>query len=818
MKAYNTSSYPVFEADQVLSQKDLNLAVSHLEEQDRITRKNLTGIGISCGLELNFPVKNQVKISCGSAVTSLGFQISWNEKLLTHYKETQLSDLFLTPDYKEEAYLDNIFKHSKNYHALKKIYELMPSESSDEEKIIIQNDFFDEKLIILLLEITLVDEKNCVTTNCDDKGKRLEFNLRPIAVSESDFSSQLFPRYPSCNFSPLVFPRYNVPFNDILSPEKVLENFVTPFSTAFFKNISDAVAKIYSEYKAITGQSLNILNDCKSVLEKNLKSYKGTTNVQYFWDWISDIISAYSEIKAHSKNDFSICCADDGLFPFHVVLGGNNEESLSYRTPFFAAGNSSQSMKSKEEIKILFEKLAHIISSFKVGKNLPVRITPSQFGSSKLSEKSLPYYYDDILTLRDHWNPKLTMEKQSDSVLSYHSLHHLYTSKNEVKTPLLFELEDYSFFRIEGHIGKNYQDALSEILKIQQTHQLPFKVMALNAVQFADLPLHLATDDTDWGYLELDYDLVRRNWENVIGKIIEWLEFNQETIRGNRYIKDQKFFDQYVRYLKKGRNFMNESLTSFLKTYHQFIPVYEKIEELSVTLREAVLNARKEDVRFDEDLIDHLDEVIMVCEKGEFRALFQATQEKWKELGKRLSLQRFIEKNPGIDHKAGVTRGGTFILVYKENPPAKKRSFRFTDLKNTEPVRDRTAALDEVTVVGNLQSKATHVNYSNFIENSVQKMQNYITYYHPEIALDLNKYLTYYFNPNILLPVQDSIADKTVIADFYIPYICCGDGDAISFVLGREKEPEPEPEPDPEPKNGDFDYPDFNSEDFNTNR
>lgn len=817
MKAYNSSSYPVFEADQVLSQKDLNLVVSHLEEQDRITRKNLNGIGISCGLELSFPTKNQARISCGTAVTSLGFQINWSEKLLTHYKESWLSDLFLAPDYKEEAYLDNIFKHNKSYHYLEKIYELLPSESSDGNKKLIPDDFFDDKLIILLLEITLVDEKNCVTTNCDDKGKRLEFNLRPIAVSEADFKNELFPKYPSYNFNSLVFPRYNVPYNDILNPQKVLENFTTPFNTAFVKNISDAVSKIYNEYKGLTNQSLNALNDCKSTIEKNLKSYKGTIYVQYFWDWISDIVATYNEIKSYRKNDFSMCCVDESLFPFHVVLGGNDESSLSYRTPFFATGNSSsKSRKNKDEIKILFEKLAHIISYFKVGKNLAVRITPSNYGIFKLSKKALPYYYDDILNLRDKWNPELWCKKQSDSVLSYHSLHNLYTTKNEVKTPLLFELEPYNFFRIEGHIGKNYQDALTDILKIQQIHQLPFKVIALNAVQFADLPLNLATDETDWGHMELDYDLVRRNWENVIGKIIEWLEFNQESIGGNRYIKDQKFFDQYIRYLKKGRNFMYESLTPFLKIYYQFIPVYEKIEELSIAFREAVQNARKEDVRFDEDLIDHLDEVIMVCEKGEFRALFQAAQEKWKELGKRLSLQRFIEKHQGIEHKAGVPKGGTFILVYKENPPAKNRAFRFTDatVRNIEPVATRTAVLDEVTFIGTKNSQVTNLAYSTFLENSVLKMQNYINYYHPEFAVDINKYLTYYFNPNILLPVQDTIADKTVIADFYIPYICCGDGDAINFVLAKKKEVVPEPEP----KIGDFDYPDFDSEDFNTNR
>ncbi|MCW3162448.1 hypothetical protein [Chryseobacterium oryctis] len=811
MKAYNTSSYPVFEADQVLSQKDLNMAVSHLEEQDRITRKNLTGIGITCGLELAFPAKNQVKISCGTAVTSLGFQINWNEKLFTHYKETKLSDQFLAPDYTDEPYLDAIFKYSKSYASLKKIYDLLPSDASDTDKKPIPNDFFDDKLIILLLEVTLIDQKNCVTTNCDDKGKRLEFNLRPIAVSSGDWFKELFPQYPSYQFTKLTFPRYNVPYNTITTPAKVLDNFVKPFSAAYIKSVSDAVSKIYNEYKGITNQNLNVLNDAKTVIDKNLKAYKDTINVQYFWDWMSDIVSAYNELICSKKTELSLCCVNEALFPFHVVLGGSTAQSLTYRTPFFSTNNSSKKNEKKlKELQLLFEKLAHIISSFKIEKNLNIRITPSQYGDVKLSEKALPFYYDEILELRDYWSPHLTIKKLNDTVLSYHSLQNNYTTKAEVKAPLLFETEPYNFFRIEGHIGKNYQDAMADILRIQETHQLPFKVIALNATQFPDLPINLATDETNWSYLETDYDLVRRNWENVIGKIIEWLEDHQGTIKENRYIKDLNFLNNYIRFLKKGRNSMVESFTAFIKIYHQFIPIYEKIEELSIQFREAVYNKRNEDLRFEEDLIDHIDEVIMVCEKGEFRALYQAAQEKWKELGKRLSLQRFIEKHPGIEHKAGVTKGGTFIVVYKENPPKKK-------LQRIDAIRNLSAARNEKTLMASNEATSgvkasvdvSGTECSSMIENSLLKMQNYIAYYHPENALELNKYLFYYFNPKFVVENNDIIPDKTVIADFYIPYICCGEGDVINFVLGKVEE---------EPKVGDFDFPDFDSEDFNTNR
>jgi len=44
--------YPEFVADQILSSEHLNRLFGYLEEQERLTRANLIGIGIVCGLEV----------------------------------------------------------------------------------------------------------------------------------------------------------------------------------------------------------------------------------------------------------------------------------------------------------------------------------------------------------------------------------------------------------------------------------------------------------------------------------------------------------------------------------------------------------------------------------------------------------------------------------------------------------------------------------------------------------------------------------------------------------------------------------------------
>ena len=49
--------YPIFEANQVLTNTHLNDVFDYLDEQQRLTRTNLIGIGIVCGLEISLSAR-----------------------------------------------------------------------------------------------------------------------------------------------------------------------------------------------------------------------------------------------------------------------------------------------------------------------------------------------------------------------------------------------------------------------------------------------------------------------------------------------------------------------------------------------------------------------------------------------------------------------------------------------------------------------------------------------------------------------------------------------------------------------------------------
>src|SRR5512139_2717622 len=69
-------TFPIFEVNQVLTSSHLNEVFGYLDEQERLTRANLIGIGIVCGLEVTLDqTAGEVLLTRGGGVTSEGYLI-----------------------------------------------------------------------------------------------------------------------------------------------------------------------------------------------------------------------------------------------------------------------------------------------------------------------------------------------------------------------------------------------------------------------------------------------------------------------------------------------------------------------------------------------------------------------------------------------------------------------------------------------------------------------------------------------------------------------------------------------------------------------
>ena len=72
---------------------------------------------------------------------------------------------------------------------------------------------------------------------------------------------------------------------------------------------------------------------------------------------------------------------------------------------------------------------------------------------------------------------------------------------------------------------------------------------------------------------------------------------------------------------------------------------------------------------FDEPrLSDRLDDIVFRCRLDPFEALAEEYKRRIRDVKQAQFLGHFLERHPGIQHKAGVPLGGTFILVYHELP------------------------------------------------------------------------------------------------------------------------------------------------------
>ena len=810
MEAYNNSIYPVFEADQVLSQKELNALVSHLEEQDRLTRKNLIGIGIVCGLDLDFTNSKTVTITCGSAVTSLGFQIEWKGGTFNKYRNYEVPDTFLQPDCTKEPYLKPIFDCAKQYDNIKNCIELLPNGSEGEGVLTITDDtFFEEKVILLLLEVTLIDQKNCVTTNCDDKGKRMEFNIRPLVISSVVAEEWMELYSQPKTYDKFSFPRYILDFSDTSTSiaNTVLEQFKKVLTHPFLTSISTAIQTIYQDFENVLVENtgLTVLNNSKNNIKEIVEEYEDSVYIQYLWDWIFDIVSCYNDIVSFSEINPSLCCVNENAFPFHVALGGVTTEENLFRTPFIKTANATNEAYGKrKEVTLLFQRLALLITSFEVPKQNIIKVTPSTIGNVALSEKAIPFYYNGILDLNEKWHPKLTAKKQNDTILSYHAELPNYTTKNEVKKPLLYDIEPYNFFRIEGHIGMNYKKAIENLNLIKNSSALPFKITALNAVNFLNKEVDISKFDGRWDDLETDYDLARKRVYNITEFVIKWMDLRREVLDEKNIIKKQNI-DNFKNILKQLKNLLSNDLKEFLPNYKSFYDIFKQLNYVFLFHRWCIQLQNQTLSTIAEDLIDRLDDINELFLEDPFTVIYEEAYLRWEKTYKDLFFTTFLKKYPGIEHKAGVAKGGTFVLVYVDTSifKAAEPPLLYTNLLNTVTAYKKNIPIDD-TIKDELISSVQFDDYKSQIKTkpkglAIDKCKQESDNIKKEL-LDIVKYnleathtdeMKAYLLSNLKQVFEYEVGSteekisfqQTIIADFYLPYVCCGDGNTLEVKI-----------------------------------
>lgn len=511
--------YPVFEDNQVLTSSQLNSLVEYLDQQNRLTRVSLIGVGILCGLDLSCQTLNdtvQLTVSGGVGVTSEGYLIKMKDCVNTKFRSYTLPEGVLYPPFINPVSDEQDVT----------LYEMLTDTADIDEQdeiLPIKKDEIEDMVVMLFVECLDKDLKSCLGKSCDQLGIDRFLTIRKLLVSRADYG--LIMTRTNGGYQDVQFPnQFSLPkvvmprtlFLTDQAPSKNYLNYSINFYPAILVTISQlitAMKESYNVYKPIlepsyggnpfdSSQLAAIFQEWGNYLNGTTFSTLPFLGMQYFADFIKDLTQAYCEFRENACLLTSLCCPDTDRFPKHLTLGvissnATGNVSTEFRHLFTQPPVYGDQKDLSASVVQLHEKLVAMIENFELrvlfapieveGQiELATKITPSCEKKSLMSERSIPFYYDinkassfaKLGAFETLWiaNQK---SKFGREVLSYEKNEPKEPAIDPVRTPLDFDLDPYNFLRIEGHVGKNVKTVMGELEAFKQAKNLSFDIKAV---------------------------------------------------------------------------------------------------------------------------------------------------------------------------------------------------------------------------------------------------------------------------------------------------------------------------------------------------
>ena len=511
------NTFPFFEADQVLTNKHLNDLFNYLDQQERLTRCKLLGSGIVCGLDISH-TNDTINVTRGCGLTSQGYLMMLcdhtGENGYKYYipftRPAFPNDLEIISQCGDPDLTHIPFFVSANNGAA--------AATDDIQLLLTQSDFdalsdnspatglsqrgdLSKYAVVLFLDVNELKLKNCDTNDCNDKGSVMDFEIKVLLVNKKLLIGSGNGNGGQFTYSPVQLRRYNVPVTNLNSSADVLNAFVSLLmSDSILDTLANDLKYCFITYKSllsgINTYPFGTGTDFKNGLDLIRNNFP--VLLQYYYDFIYDLIKAVHEFNYRAHFIVSECCGDEMAFPFHLTLGeataNTSNIQSAYRQYFIYSPLFDSQSQGSTELRSLLMRLilmyqGYLLMAKSIQKGLPqeIRITPSVYGRNFISERCIPYYYrtvhDNTDTLAGdlyyYWNYDKTKRGNAKRNLTYDPTP--YNNANDIVNPLFYDIEKYNFFRIEGHIGKQVTTALPDLISKKQNFNLPFDVIALSA-------------------------------------------------------------------------------------------------------------------------------------------------------------------------------------------------------------------------------------------------------------------------------------------------------------------------------------------------
>ena len=802
---------PQFEANQVLSNVHLNQFVEYLEEQGRLTRNHLLGAGIVSGLDIKRSSSTNISIYEGVGVSSAGYLIvpdvgtaptidAAGRKFITYNRKRKFEPKNLlspyTGDFDTLANGYSLF-NGTNAATIFSLIEMTAPATTDVNVSSLTAGDLNDHVLILFLEIKVKELKNCEGEDCIDLGKEINYNVIPLLVSkpdvdiikknESDKASSLDGTEAirlAWQMIDLSMPK---PDLTAIDGDSIREELAFVYAKAIEQlktKLKDASNKIDSSLQQILNNSeapiANFLEKLTSITEKKPVE-KAPGIYQYVYDFACDFLAAYRELQDAVAEFASYEMPSRDSFPCHIRLGDvpavNGVTSSfdfppsSYRHSFVDTRNVERQRKVFYTLQVLTARLQRMIDNLEIDQeNDDIRITPSIEPGQSISERAIPFYYAADGAKRSAvlpvWNAEWNRQGKQNRILNYFTNAnrptkdkfrdgHDITKDDPSFFPLMYNQDRCNFYRVEGYLGQQIGDVFEELKTYIAQYNLPFdlQLVGLNrASQLVIKEMRLRFNDLDSMYnvmceevlclltTELNYfkniRLTRRIFTAtpvLENESFSAVEDKEDTVTKVKFPLEETFF------FKSERQKPTMMTKSFIKTVQtinlgvkdstaditerlgtrvpikdlgniigaggiRFIPtpaspyilkLISAIEKLISTLKEdfddfdnddyknclnQMHSETKEFITFlkpqsaeslalnsnldKDESLGYLERLLYECDFEKIPAIDEERDKREKQLGYNNNLSQYLLQNPGLEHKAGVWKGGTFVVVF----------------------------------------------------------------------------------------------------------------------------------------------------------
>lgn len=672
-----TTDYSVFENDQVLTASQLNNVTNYLNDQTRLTRLYLLGVGVIAGLRVSLSSDDVIKLTPGIGITTDG-------DLLSYSHET-VFDRFLEYDQSYPKYAP-FYVNGNTAGEMNSVYELIPQDADDQRSSIFSLGEFSTQtgqelknmVVVLLMESYEHDPDICTATDCDNLGKDCINRIKLLLV---DNINLLKPEIatPDEAYSQL---------EEIVADRPIIPQSIRSFGELanIYRDICNIIhGKLVDDHDGLPNMYPNCAAFLADVFQSDptnrwtsqltrINNDFGSNDraIQYYYDFLKDVVETYNQFRELLFGDTTWCCADINSFPKHLLLGnlvpGDNADEN--RIAFYPSPTVSQTRESLNHAKFLAKKLDTLIQTFQVPTSShEIRITPSLFEDQPLEERAIPYYYqvNETNPIDKSWNYLLTQRGMAQRNYSYSATD--YRAEGAAANPLTAQIGRFSFFRIEGHLGKDVETVITDIETAIKDNNLPFTVRSVM----------LGTDKTKLRKPNIRYtDLHRLHYmlrQDVFHQLGEVAQFsgNFKQLVDQRVteepnadvLKSQaKTYDETISGTEGTLGSADTARTKLNRSYSDYIKDQSWKSDLNVTLQAAGQFKYNLGEVAKTEFTTPFDSLIGYSSLQWLDWLDKIIQKKDEQEDEKLLFNKFILQHPGIEHLAGVMRGGTFVLVY----------------------------------------------------------------------------------------------------------------------------------------------------------